>query len=146
MRVPFKGGGFGAGLSVTTVAKDSTSGRSTRHVRREKACRSAPSLAPRIAQDRSRHRSGAWHLVGGAYNRGSNSRRQYRRSVSPDRRSNGCVDQTRAGQSVSRRVSGKERVMIEFAQFKVLTFDCYGTLIDWDSAIATLVQPWLAEL
>jgi 2-haloacid dehalogenase len=36
--------------------------------------------------------------------------------------------------------------MIEFSQFKVLTFDCYGTLIDWDSAISKLVQPWLAEM
>jgi len=36
--------------------------------------------------------------------------------------------------------------MIEFSRFKVLTFDCYGTLVDWDSAISELVQPWLAEM
>jgi 2-haloacid dehalogenase len=36
--------------------------------------------------------------------------------------------------------------MIEFSHFKVLTFDCYGTLIDWDSAISKLVQPWLGEM
>src|SRR5271154_2271200 len=36
--------------------------------------------------------------------------------------------------------------MIEFSKFKVLTFDCYGTLIDWDSAISGLVQPWLADM
>jgi hypothetical protein len=36
--------------------------------------------------------------------------------------------------------------MIEFPHFKVLTFDCYGTLIDWDSAISKLVQPWLGEV
>jgi 2-haloacid dehalogenase len=36
--------------------------------------------------------------------------------------------------------------MIEFSRFKVLTFDCYGTLIDWDSSISELVQPWLSEI
>jgi 2-haloacid dehalogenase len=36
--------------------------------------------------------------------------------------------------------------MIDFSQFKVLTFDCYGTLIDWDSSIARLVEPWLREI
>ena len=36
--------------------------------------------------------------------------------------------------------------MIEFSRFKVLTFDCYGTLIDWDSSLSSLVQPWLREI
>jgi 2-haloacid dehalogenase len=36
--------------------------------------------------------------------------------------------------------------MIDLSQFKVLTFDCYGTLIDWDSGICDLVQPWLREM
>ncbi|QPF85400.1 HAD hydrolase-like protein [Bradyrhizobium genosp. L] len=36
--------------------------------------------------------------------------------------------------------------MIHFAQFKVITFDCYGTLIDWDSSISQLVQPWLSAM
>jgi len=36
--------------------------------------------------------------------------------------------------------------MIDFSQFKLVTFDCYGTLIDWDSSIAELVRPWLAEM
>ena len=36
--------------------------------------------------------------------------------------------------------------MIDFARFKACTFDCYGTLIDWDSGIAELVRPWLQEM
>ena len=36
--------------------------------------------------------------------------------------------------------------MIDFSKFKVLTFDCYGTLIDWERGITELVQPWLAKL
>jgi 2-haloacid dehalogenase len=33
--------------------------------------------------------------------------------------------------------------MIAFDQFKAITFDCYGTLIDWETGIAAIVQPWL---
>jgi len=33
--------------------------------------------------------------------------------------------------------------MIAFDRFKALTFDCYGTLIDWETGIATLIRPWL---
>ncbi|QOZ66120.1 HAD hydrolase-like protein [Bradyrhizobium arachidis] len=36
--------------------------------------------------------------------------------------------------------------MLAFSEFKLLTFDCYGTLIDWDTSIAKLVQPWLLEM
>lgn len=36
--------------------------------------------------------------------------------------------------------------MIDFGRFKVCTFDCYGTLIDWDTGISELVSPWLAEM
>ena len=36
--------------------------------------------------------------------------------------------------------------MIDFSRYRVLTFDCYGTLIDWESGITELVQPWLAKL
>jgi 2-haloacid dehalogenase len=36
--------------------------------------------------------------------------------------------------------------MIDFGKFKALTFDCYGTLIDWDTGISELVQPWLHEV
>jgi 2-haloacid dehalogenase len=31
--------------------------------------------------------------------------------------------------------------MIDFGRFKALTFDCYGTLIDWDTGISDLVRP-----
>ena len=36
--------------------------------------------------------------------------------------------------------------MIDFSTYRVLTFDCYGTLIDWEKGITELVQPWLAKL
>jgi 2-haloacid dehalogenase len=36
--------------------------------------------------------------------------------------------------------------MIDFGSFKALTFDCYGTLIDWDRGISDLVRPWLLEM
>lgn len=36
--------------------------------------------------------------------------------------------------------------MIDFSKYRVLTFDCYGTLIDWEGGITKLVRPWLADL
>ena len=32
----------------------------------------------------------------------------------------------------------------EFAQYKALSFDCYGTLIDWETGILQALQPWCA--
>jgi 2-haloacid dehalogenase len=34
--------------------------------------------------------------------------------------------------------------MLDFAQFQVLTFDCYGTLIDWETGIFSALRPILA--
>jgi 2-haloacid dehalogenase len=34
--------------------------------------------------------------------------------------------------------------MLDFAQFKVLSFDCYGTLIDWETGIFSALRPILA--
>jgi 2-haloacid dehalogenase len=34
--------------------------------------------------------------------------------------------------------------MIDFAKYKAVTFDCYGTLIDWETGITDVVRPWLA--
>jgi 2-haloacid dehalogenase len=34
--------------------------------------------------------------------------------------------------------------MLNFSQFKILTFDCYGTLIDWESGIFSALRPILA--
>ena len=31
------------------------------------------------------------------------------------------------------------------AQFNTLTFDCYGTLIDWDRGILAELEPWAAK-
>jgi 2-haloacid dehalogenase len=36
--------------------------------------------------------------------------------------------------------------VIDFSRFKALTFDCYGTLIDWETGINDLVRPWLREM
>jgi 2-haloacid dehalogenase len=33
----------------------------------------------------------------------------------------------------------------DFARFNALSFDCYGTLIDWESGIAAELQPWAAR-
>src|SRR5262245_51684330 len=34
--------------------------------------------------------------------------------------------------------------MTEFAPFRALSFDCYGTLIDWETGIRQALQPWAA--
>lgn len=34
--------------------------------------------------------------------------------------------------------------MLDFSRFKFLTFDCYGTLIDWESGILAALRPVLA--
>ena len=34
---------------------------------------------------------------------------------------------------------------IDWRRFKALTFDCYGTLIDWESGILTVLRPWAAK-
>src|SRR5271154_2196996 len=33
--------------------------------------------------------------------------------------------------------------MLDFARFKALTFDCYGTMIDWESGIFSALRPIL---
>lgn len=33
--------------------------------------------------------------------------------------------------------------MMDLSAFKALTFDCYGTLIDWESGILSALKPWL---
>jgi 2-haloacid dehalogenase len=35
--------------------------------------------------------------------------------------------------------------MLDFSQFRAITFDCYGTLIDWESGILGALQPILAR-
>jgi len=34
--------------------------------------------------------------------------------------------------------------MLDFSQFEYLTFDCYGTLIDWETGILAALRPMLA--
>ena len=33
---------------------------------------------------------------------------------------------------------------MDLLQFRTLTFDCYGTLIDWESGILAELKPWVA--
>ena len=33
----------------------------------------------------------------------------------------------------------------DFAPFRALSFDCYGTLIDWEAGIAAVLGPWARE-
>ena len=35
--------------------------------------------------------------------------------------------------------------MRDFSPFRALSFDCYGTLIDWETGIRHALQPWAAE-
>ncbi len=35
--------------------------------------------------------------------------------------------------------------MLDFDQFAYLTFDCYGTLIDWERGIVEALRPVLAR-
>ncbi len=32
--------------------------------------------------------------------------------------------------------------VMKLTDFEALTFDCYGTLIDWETGIAAALQPW----
>jgi putative hydrolase of the HAD superfamily len=34
---------------------------------------------------------------------------------------------------------------LDLTRFKALSFDCYGTLIDWETGIAAVVRPWARE-
>jgi len=36
-------------------------------------------------------------------------------------------------------------VPLDLTAFKVLSFDCYGTLIDWEAGIADVLSPWARE-
>ena len=35
--------------------------------------------------------------------------------------------------------------MTDLTSFKALSFDCYGTLIDWEAGIAAVLSPWAEE-
>ena len=34
---------------------------------------------------------------------------------------------------------------LDLTHYKALSFDCYGTLIDWEAGIAAVLRPWAAE-
>ena len=33
----------------------------------------------------------------------------------------------------------------DLTRYKALSFDCYGTLIDWEAGIAAVFSPWAGE-
>jgi 2-haloacid dehalogenase len=35
---------------------------------------------------------------------------------------------------------------MNLTNYRALSFDCYGTLIDWESGIAAVLQPWAADV
>jgi 2-haloacid dehalogenase len=35
---------------------------------------------------------------------------------------------------------------VELSEFEALSFDCYGTLIDWETGIATVLSAWASEV
>ncbi len=36
--------------------------------------------------------------------------------------------------------------MKDLTEFRALSFDCYGTLIDWEAGIAAVLRPWAVEV
>ncbi len=36
--------------------------------------------------------------------------------------------------------------MVDFQHYQAVSFDCYGTLIDWNTGIATWAEAWLAQV
>src|SRR4051794_5918413 len=34
---------------------------------------------------------------------------------------------------------------LDLTNYKALSFDCYGTLIDWETGIAAVLAPWASE-
>jgi 2-haloacid dehalogenase len=34
---------------------------------------------------------------------------------------------------------------LDLTKYKALSFDCYGTLIDWETGIAAVLAPWARE-
>src|SRR6201999_2566393 len=34
---------------------------------------------------------------------------------------------------------------LDLTRFEALSFDCYGTLIDWETGIAAVLRPWARE-
>ena len=34
---------------------------------------------------------------------------------------------------------------LDLTNYKALSFDCYGTVIDWESGIAAVLAPWARE-
>jgi 2-haloalkanoic acid dehalogenase type II len=43
------------------------------------------------------------------------------------------------------RCAIRSQAMLDLRRFRALTFDCYGTLIDWERGILGFLEPWLAS-
>ena len=59
------------------------------------------------------------------------------RSSDTGAHSRGAISPTRTVVPIHR-----ERTLVKLADFEALSFDCYGTLIDWESGIAAVLRRW----
>src|SRR5215470_2440597 len=41
--------------------------------------------------------------------------------------------------------SGGQSMAIDWRRYRALTFDCYGTLIDWEAGSLAVLRPWAAR-
>jgi 2-haloacid dehalogenase len=44
------------------------------------------------------------------------------------------------------QTTNRQGIDMNLADYKALSFDCYGTLIDWEAGIAAVVRPWATEV
>src|SRR5262249_29250591 len=49
------------------------------------------------------------------------------------------------GRPVLTSCEGRTMTDLDLTTFKALSFDCYGTLIDWEAGIAAVLAPWARE-
>src|ERR1700730_12063835 len=38
-----------------------------------------------------------------------------------------------------------ERIAMDLTKYQALSFDCYGTLIDWEAGVLGVLRPWTTE-
>jgi 2-haloacid dehalogenase len=63
-------------------------------------------------------------------------------AVAPHKIRPAIADADRAALAMLAR-SRRESRMLQLSAFQVLAFDCYGTLIDWETGICQALAPWL---
>src|SRR6266516_5948741 len=43
------------------------------------------------------------------------------------------------------RMRGRDHGAMELTDFEALSFDCYGTLIDWETGLTAVLVPWARQ-